>query len=110
MADAKGLNKPVRLKSDLAVFCGAEELSRTAVTQKFWDYIKAQKLQAKTENGAAEGNGKYIVADETLLKMFQATKVTNKAGKMTDFSQMKLGQTISMLQLASVVGANVESA
>ncbi len=108
MAEAAGLNKPVRLKSDLAVFCGAEELSRAAVTQKFWDYIKAQKLQAKTENGAPEGNGKFIVADEALLKLFKATKVTNKAGKVTDFTDMKLGQTINMLQLASVVGANIE--
>jgi chromatin remodeling complex protein RSC6 len=108
MADEKGLNKPVRLKTDLAVFCGTHELSRTAVTQKFWDYIKAQKLQAKTENGTPEGNGKFIVADETLLKLFKATKVTNKAGKVTDFSELKVGQTISMLQLASVVGANIE--
>jgi chromatin remodeling complex protein RSC6 len=108
MAEATGLNKPVRLKSDLAVFCGVEELSRAAITQKFWDYIKAQKLQAKTENGVAEGNGKFIVADAALLPLFKATKVTNKAGKMTDFSEMKLGQTISMLQLASVVGANIE--
>ena len=108
MADNTGLNKPVRLKSDLAVFCGAEELSRASVTQKLWDYIKAQKLQAKTENGVAEGNGKYIVADETLLKLFNATKVTNKAGKVTDFTDMKIGNTISMLQLASVVGANLE--
>ncbi len=103
-----GLNKPVRLKADLAVFCGAKELSRAAVTQKLWDYIKAQKLQAKTENGAAEGNGKFIVADETLLKLFKATKVTNKAGKVTDFTAMQTGNTISMLQLASVVGANIE--
>ena len=109
MAEATGLNKPVRLKSDLAVFCGAEELSRASVTQKFWDYIKAQKLQAKTENGPAEGNGKYIVADAALLPLFKATKVTNKAGKVTDFSEIKLGQTINMLQLASVVGANIES-
>ena len=108
MAENTGLNKPVRLKSDLAVFCGAEELSRAAVTQKIWDYIKAQKLQAKTENGVAEGNGKYIVADETLLKLFNATNVTNKAGKVTDFTGLKIGNTISMLQLASVVGANLE--
>ena len=108
MADNTGLNKPVRLKADLAAFCGAEELSRAAVTQKLWDYIKANKLQAKTENGAAEGNGKFIVADEALLKLFKATKVTNKAGKVTDFTTMQAGNTISMLQLASVVGANIE--
>ena len=104
-----GLNKPVKLNKDLAAFCGATELPRTAITQKFWDYIKANNLQAKTENGKAEGAGKYIVADETLLPLFKATKVTSKSsGKVTDFTQMKLGQTISMLSLASVVGANIE--
>lgn len=104
-----GLNKPVTLKPDLAAFCGASELPRTVITQKFWDYIKANNLQTKTENGKAEGAGKYIVADDTLLKLFKATKVTSKSsGKVTDFTGLKLGQTISMLQLASVVGANIE--
>ena len=50
-----GLNKPVKLNKTLASFCGANELPRTAITQKFWDYIKANNLQAKTENGKAEG-------------------------------------------------------
>ncbi len=105
----QGLNKPVKLKADLAAFCGAAELPRTAITQKFWDYIKAQKLQAKTENGKAEGAGKFIVADATLIKLFNATKVTSKSsGKVTDFTGLKVGQTINMLQLASVVGANIE--
>jgi chromatin remodeling complex protein RSC6 len=109
MAADAGLNKPVRLKSDLAAFCGSSELSRTAVTQKFWDYIKEKKLQAKTENGAPEGNGKFIVADDTLIKLFNATKVTSKSsGKVTDFTQLKVGETINMMQLASVVGANLE--
>jgi chromatin remodeling complex protein RSC6 len=109
MAEAVGLNKPVKLKSDLAAFCGSEELSRTAVTQKFWDYIKEKKLQAKTENGLPEGAGKYIVADATLIKLFNATNVTSKStGKVTDFTALKVGQTINMLQLASVVGANLE--
>lgn len=104
-----GLNKPVKLKSDLAAFCGAKELPRTAITQKFWDYIKVNKLQAKTENGKAEGAGKFIVADETLITLFKATKVTSKSsGKVTDFTGLKVGQTINMLQLASVVGANIE--
>lgn len=105
-----GLSKPVKLKSDLAAFCGATELPRTAITQKFWDYIKTNNLQAKTENGKAEGAGKYIVADEKLLTIFKQTKVTSKSsGKLTDFTDLKLGQTISMLQLASVVGANIEA-
>ncbi len=104
-----GLNKPVKLKETLAKFCGAKALPRTAITQKLWDYIKAKKLQAKTENGKAEGAGKYIVADDTLLSLFKVTKVTSKAsGKVTDFTGLKVGQTINMLQLASVVGANIE--
>ena len=37
------------------------------------------------------------------------TNVTSKSsGKVTDFTGLQLGQTISMLQLASVVGANIE--
>lgn len=105
-----GLNKPVKLKANLAAFCGANELPRTAITQKFWDYIKANNLQTKTENGKAEGAGKYIVADAQLLPLFKATKVTSKSsGKLTDFTGLQLGQTISMLQLASVVGANIEA-
>jgi chromatin remodeling complex protein RSC6 len=105
-----GLNKPVKLNSKLAAFCGSAELPRTAITQKFWDYIKENKLQAKTENGKAEGAGKYIVADNTLLPLFKVTKSTSKSsGKVTDFTGLQLGQTINMLQLASVVGANLES-
>jgi len=105
---AEGLNKPVKLKTELATFCGTKELSRAAITQKFWDYIKANKLQSKTVNGSATGEGKYIVADATLLPLFKATNVTTKSGKTVDFRNMQVGQTIDMLQLASVVGANLE--
>ena len=49
MAEAKGLSKPVKLKSDLAAFLGATELPRTEITQKLWEYIKSNKLQTKTE-------------------------------------------------------------
>ena len=34
MAEAKGLSKPVKLKSDLAAFLGETELPRTEITQK----------------------------------------------------------------------------
>ena len=54
MAEAKGLSKPVKLKSDLAAFLGAAELPRTEITKKLWDYIKENKLQTKTENGKPE--------------------------------------------------------
>ena len=109
MADEpKGLNKPVKLKADLASFLGASELPRTVITKKLWDYIKGQGLQTKTENGVAENAGKYIVADAKLVSIFKNTKSTSKSGKLTDLTNIKEGETINMMQMAAVVGANVE--
>jgi chromatin remodeling complex protein RSC6 len=34
MAEEKGLNKPVKLKADLAAFLGAGSLPRTEITKK----------------------------------------------------------------------------
>ena len=107
MAEPKGLNKPVTLKADLAEFLGASALPRTEITKKLWDYIKGQGLQTKTENGAAENAGKYIVADAKLVSIFKNTKSTSKSGKLTDLTSIKEGETINMMQMAAVVGANV---
>lgn len=108
MAEAKGLAKPVKLKSELAELVGAKELPRTEITKKLWDYIKANKLQTKTENGKPENAGKFIVADSRLLPIFRNTKVKSKSGAMTDFTGLQEGQTINMMQMAAVVGANIE--
>jgi len=108
MEEAKGLKKPVKLKSDLANFLGEKELPRTEITKKMWDYIKANKLQTKTENGKPENAGKFIVADAKLLPIFKNTKSTSKSGKLTDLTNMKEGQTIDMMQMAAVVGSNIE--
>ncbi|UCH81047.1 MAG: hypothetical protein JSW20_00150 [Nitrospiraceae bacterium] len=108
MAEAKGLSKPVKLKHELAEFLGASELPRTEITKKLWDYIKEHKLQTKTENGKPENAGKFIVADNKLLPIFKNTKSTSKSGKVTDLTNLQEGQTINMMQMASVVGANIE--
>ena len=108
MAEAKGLSKPVKLKSDLAAFLGATELPRTEITKKLWDYIKTNKLQTKTENGKPENAGKFIVADAKLLLIFKNTKSKSKSGTVTDLTNMQEGQTINMMQMAAVVGANIE--
>ncbi len=108
MAEAKGLNKPVKLKKELAAFLGEKELPRTAITKKLWDYIKANKLQTKTENGKPENAGKFIVADAKLLPIFKNTKSKSKSGKVTDLSKLKAGQTVNMMQMAAIVGANIE--
>jgi chromatin remodeling complex protein RSC6 len=108
MAEAKGLSKPVKLKKELAELMGATELPRTEITKKLWDYIKANKLQTKTENGKPENAGKFIVADAKLLPIFKKTKSKSKAGKLTDLTELKEGQTIGMMQIAAVVSANIE--
>jgi len=108
MTEAKGLSKPVKMKKDLAEFLGATELSRTEITKKLWDYIKANGLQTKTENGKPENAGKFIVADAKLLPIFKNTKSKSKSGKVTDLTMMEEGQTINMMQMAAVVGANIE--
>lgn len=108
MEEAKGLKKPVKLKNQLAEFLGETELPRTDITKKLWDYIKANQLQTKTENGKPENAGKFIVADAKLLPIFKNTKSTSKSGKLTDFTNLQEGQTIDMMQMAAVVGANIE--
>lgn len=108
MAEAKGLKKPVKLKSELASMLGETELPRTEITKKLWDYIKEKQLQTKTANGKPENAGKFIVADATLLPIFKNTKSTSKSGKLTDLTSMKEGETIDMMQMAAVVGANIE--
>ncbi len=106
--EAKGLSKPVQLKPALAAMLGATELPRTEITKKLWDYIKAHKLQTKSENGTPENAGKYIVTDETLLPIFKNTKSTSKSGKLTDLTSIKVGETIDMMQMAAVVGSNID--
>ena len=108
MAEAKGLSKPVKLKSELSSFLGASELPRTEITQKLWDYVKTNELQTRTENGQPENAGKFIVADAKLLTIFKNTHTTSKSGKVTDLRNLKEGETINMMQMASVVGANIE--
>lgn len=108
MSEAKGLSKPVKLKKDLADFLKAKELPRTEITKKLWDHIKKHKLQTTKENGKAEGQGKFIVADAALLPILKNTNSKSKSGTVTDLRNIKEGQTIHMMQMASVVGANIE--
>jgi chromatin remodeling complex protein RSC6 len=108
VAEPKGLKKPVKLKADLAEFCGVSKLPRTEITKKLWDYIKAKKLQTRSADGKPENAGKYIVADAKLLKVFKNTNSTSKSGNLTDLRKIQEGDTIDMMQMAAVVSANVE--
>ena len=108
MTEAKGLKKPAVLQSELADMLGEKELPRTEITKRLWDYIKKNGLQTKTENGSPENAGKFIVADATLLPILKKTKSTSKSGKLTDLTNLKEGETINMMQMAAVVGANIK--
>ena len=108
MAEEKGLMKPVKMKNELAAFLGATELPRTEITKKLWDYIKANGLQTKTENGKPENAGKFIVVNAKLLPIIKNTKSVSKSGKVTDLTNLIEGQTIHMMQMAVIVGANIE--
>lgn len=107
MAEAKGLAVPVKMKSELAALTGASALPRTEITKKIWDYIKAKKLQTTKVNGAPENAGKYIVTDATLLPIFKNTNSTSKTGKVTNLTNIKVGETVDMMQMAAIVGANL---
>jgi len=108
MAVEKGLKKPVQLQAELSTMMGEKELPRTEITKRLWEYIKKNGLQTKTENGKPENAGKFIVADSTLLPIFKKTKSTSKSGNLTDLTNMNEGETINMMQMAAVVGANIK--
>jgi len=48
------------------------------------------------------------VADAKLLPKFKKTNSKSKSGNITDLRNMEEGQTINMMQMAAVVGANIE--
>ena len=48
------------------------------------------------------------MADAKLLSIFKNTNSKSKSGKVTDLTNMIEGQTIDMMQMAAVVGANIE--
>ena len=100
--------KPVKLQLELAAMLGAKALPRTEITKQLWAYIKANQLQTKTANGKPENAGKFIVVDKTLLPLVRNTKSTSKSGKVTDLTQVKLGETVDMMQMAAIVAANIE--
>ena len=101
-------NRALTPSAELAAVIGAAPQPRTEVVKLMWEYIKANNLQTKTENGKPGEGGKFIVADAKLLPVFRNTKSTSKSGTVTDFTKMKEGQTVNMMQIAAVVGANVD--
>jgi hypothetical protein len=46
--------------------------------------------------------------ENSVQRQFNNTNITSKTGKVTDFTNLKEGQTIDMMQMASVVSANID--
>jgi len=63
------LMKPMTPSKELAAVVGTKPLPRTEVVSKMWEYIKKNKLQNPK-------NGREILADANLKKVFGVDKVT----------------------------------
>ena len=63
------LMKPMTPSKELGAVVGTKPLPRTEVVSKVWEYIKANKLQNPK-------NGREILADDKLKKVFGTDKVT----------------------------------
>jgi upstream activation factor subunit UAF30 len=63
------LMKPMNPSKELGAIVGSKPLPRTEVVSKVWEYIKKHKLQNPK-------NGREILADDNLKKVFGIDKVT----------------------------------
>lgn len=63
------LMKPMTPSKELGAVVGTKPIPRTEVVSKVWEYIKAHKLQNPK-------NGREILADDKLKKVFGVDKVT----------------------------------
>lgn len=63
------LMKPMTPSKELGAVVGTKPLPRTEVVSKVWEYIKKHKLQNPK-------NGREILADDHLKKVFGTDKVT----------------------------------
>jgi len=65
-----GLTKPMKLSPELQEVVGPGPMPRTEVTKALWAYIKENKLQD-------ENDGRTIIADEKLKKIFDGQEKVN---------------------------------
>ena len=63
------LQQPLQPSQDLAAVVGGGTMARGEVVSKVWEYIKANKLQSPDD-------GRQILADDKLRKVFGKEKVT----------------------------------
>ena len=68
-AKPNALQQPLQPSEELAAIVGEGKLARGEVVSKVWEYIKSNKLQNPDD-------GREILADEKLRKVFGKDKVT----------------------------------
>ena len=64
-----GIAKPVTPSPELAAIVGKDDLPRSEIVSKMWEYIKKHNLQNPE-------NKREILADDKLEKIFDDKKVT----------------------------------
>ena len=73
------LQTPVNISDDLAAIVGKGPLPRGQVTAKLWEYIKAKKLQSKTDGRQIEPDAALAkVIGKDSISMFKMTAAVNK--------------------------------
>jgi chromatin remodeling complex protein RSC6 len=73
------LQKPVQLSPELEALIGKGPMSRTEVTAKVWDYIKANGLQDSNDKRQINPDDKLgAVVGKNQISMFQMTAAIAK--------------------------------
>jgi chromatin remodeling complex protein RSC6 len=74
-----GLSAPLTVTPQMAEIVGNKPLPRTQIIKKIWDYIKANKLQDKTNKRMINADAKLLVvfAGKKQVSMFELAKIVN---------------------------------
>lgn len=74
---ATGFMKPLKPSADLAAVIGADEMPRTEVTKKIWEYIKANNLQDAKDKRQINADAKLakVFGGKKQVSMFEMTKL-----------------------------------
>lgn len=75
-----GLAKPVTPDAELARVIGAEPLTRAALTQKMWDYIRSNGLQDEKDRRMINADDKLgpVFGGKKQVSMFEMTKLVSQ--------------------------------
>ena len=75
-----GITAPVTPSADLAEIVGKNDLPRSEVISKVWDYIKKHGLQDKKKRTQinADDNMRAVFGGKTQVSMFEMTKLVNQ--------------------------------